>query len=340
MFPEKERDDSDNKKNSSINTEGNDDLEAKKELLRCDEGERDENDRADALLGKIGVSAGATADNELDEDIPSPPPPPLERARARQISRVGAISIAGIGASSSPYVLDSEQSSSSSPPTLPGSLLPSTSINQQTPDEENNLDARSSCAEASAQDSSSTLPSAINVTATLVTDDEYEAEIQRAIMRTAVRASKVEAIPEEEERRDGLQRPKWNGPVIFCSIFGTFLLLIVILGLSFYLVAPEDAFGDGSDDPDRIPDDPILSDDYVLNQNEEVLVNFLKNRSFDGGEALRQYASPQSKYTWPFFFRCMYALFNFHSLFLTTFCFEIQESRFDTSPPSFLPQLV
>ena len=199
-----------------------------------------------------------------EEEETAPAPPSLERAQARQVSRVGAIAVAGIGASRpvEDISLDLEQAAAEPPPPpVAFSSLGSTS------DE--------------------SLISAVNVTATLVTDDEYEAELHRVIMRTSVKATNVETIEEEEDKRRRTSRCEW------CLSVVCFFFIVVVLGTTLFLAAPGSSFRDNDDGVEPPVEDP--ADESVNVFSEKDLEQFLKLRSFDQGEALRDYNSPQRK---------------------------------------------
>lgn len=208
----------------------------------------------------------------LQEDDPeeeSAAPPPLVRTQARQLSRVGAMAIAGINAS---FVVEP-------PPAEPET------------DEENppltTLEATAS--NASTYYSVASTVAVPDVTATLVSDAEYEAELQRVILRTAVRASKVETEEEETETK------KWSRGFIL-SIFCGSLVLIIIIATAVFTASPDwfEPEVDSEDSDDVIA--PQALDDDAVSDNEKELDFFLKGRSFDGGEALNLYASPQRKF--------------------------------------------
>lgn len=191
------------------------------------------------------VKPGEDEEEESKSDIESTGPPPLQRAQARQISRVGALAIAGIGG-----------------PPLPA-------------DESCAADTTGTDTDGESANNDTPLPSALNVTATLVTDDEYEAELRRVIMRTSVRASKVEAVHDEEPAEKSCKLSAWLSMVVV----GAFLTIGLVALIS--LMVPG-VYDDGSSE--------------ALLGREEALVAFLKERSFDGGKKLRKYTSPQS--TW------------------------------------------
>ena len=208
-----------------------------------------------------------------DEESPAALPPALERAQARQISRVGAMAIAGIGAST----MTTEPDANIDLPTAGAD------------DEENNNDCPappSLVAHSSLGTVASTNLEA-QVTATLVSDDEYQADLQRAIMRTSVRASKVETVPETTAAAN---ERKYKKLICVGICFGS-LMAIILVAVLVYLAMADDPLGEDSDDiglPGGGYNGPPPA-------NEDALVKFLVDRSFDGGKALERYASPQSK---------------------------------------------
>ena len=221
------------------------------------------------------IEREAKKEDALQEDDPqeeSAVPPPLVRTQARQMSRVGAMAIAGIHASS---VVQS-------PPAEPET------------DEENppltTLEATAS--NASTYYSIASTVAVPDVTATLVSDAEYEAELQRVILRTAVRASKVETEEESETK-------KWSRGLIISIVCGL-LVMAIIIATAVFTASPDwfEPAVDNKDSNDVIA--PQALDDDAVSDNEKALDFFLKGRSFDGGEALKLYASPQRKF---FYFR-------------------------------------
>jgi hypothetical protein len=196
-----------------------------------------------------------------EEEMEFVPPPTLERAR----SRVGAIAVAGIGASrpvQDDTMADLEQAAA-----VPPALAANTSSTMG-----------SSLADVS-------LASAVDVTATLVTDDEYEAELHRVIMKTSVKATNVEPIHEDEKRK--FTCAQW------CLALLVAFLVASVLGTTIFL-ASSGVARDGDDGREPMsPDRPF--DDSTETGNEKDLEDFLMRRSFDQGEALRDYNSPQRK---------------------------------------------
>jgi hypothetical protein len=207
-------------------------------------------------------------------------PPSLRRSTAARhdVSRVGAVAVAGPGddlsASAVSFGTEDEEEAAIPPPALTSHTT-----------------SGSSAATTSTTTSTTSQPPPhheISVTATVVTDDDYEAELHRVLMRTAVRASKVETLPEEqapehddEARKAAARRPLWYIACLLCTLF-------VGLGVASVLwmtVVPEKNMLRGTADTTEAP--------TAAPDLEQELVYWLKDRSFDGGEALREYASPQ-----------------------------------------------
>lgn len=237
------------------------------------EGLVEEGQGGDYGISEKSEKSEKNKNSEIDpDDLEMPAPPPLQRAQARQISRVGATAIAGIGAPSTPPTsVDSGGADSNDTADPEGATI----ING---DCSNPLLSSSISQEETTPPSQ--LPSAVNVTATLVTDDEYEAEIHRVIMSTAVRASKVEAIREE---------PRKLRPVLLLTMLVGSVLITIVLASAVSLLLPGP---DGN------------------TSREEALVAFLKERSFDGGVSLREYASPQSTSATIIFLASHFLLFS------------------------------
>lgn len=205
-------------------------------------------------------------------------PPSLRRSTAARhtVSRVGAVAVAG-----------------------PGDALSASAVSFGTEEEEEAaipvaaLDSHTTSGSSAATTTTTTSsqpppPIEISVTATVVTDDDYQAELHRVLMRTAVRASKVETLPEEqapahddEARKAAARRPLWYIACLLCTLF-------VGLGVASVLWmtgTPEKNMLRGTADTTQAP--------TAAPDLEQELVYWLKDRSFDGGEALREYASPQ-----------------------------------------------
>uniref|UniRef100_A0A7S3KWS7 Leucine-rich repeat-containing N-terminal plant-type domain-containing protein n=1 Tax=Amphora coffeiformis TaxID=265554 RepID=A0A7S3KWS7_9STRA len=266
----------------------------------------------EAAAAKEAAGETAKGQQQGEQDEEAPAPPSLERARARQISRVGAVAVAGIDATPAPAAnIDLPTAGDEE-----NVLMMNHQLQQQQQQQSTTFPTEAPTSTSTLGSDATTTttdmppPSQMilqpNVTATLVTDEEYEAELHRVILRTSVKASRVETL---EASSDDERRKQWNHCVTTIVIFCTALLCIVILGTVVYLVLPDDTFRvgeDGSSSSSLTNNDnndatvgvgfptgaPTLAEEY-LSDNEKYLVNFLKERSFDGGEALRKYASPQ-----------------------------------------------
>eukprot|EP00977_Amphora_coffeiformis_P015957 scaffold4825_cov153-Amphora_coffeaeformis.AAC.4 len=201
------------------------------------------------------------------EESPAALPPPLERTQARQISRVGATAVAGIGVSTTTTTTTNDADVD----------LPTAGPMDDDGDEEL---AAPPLVVYSSLGTVATNTSDPEVMATLVSDDEYEADLRRAIIRTSVKASKVETIPENSSTAAS---SKTYERMMCAGICFGVLMAIILVSVFVWLANNDDDKGQA-----RIPEGlpPIAVD-------EDALVNFLMVRSFDGGEALQEYASPQ-----------------------------------------------
>lgn len=230
----------------------------------------------DALNGDIELGMKTRKrdpQHSAEDEMEAAAPPALERSQARQISRIGATAVAGIDAGTEPAADfdlptagDTEPDPPAAAPPPPPSLVAYSSTGSST---------------VATHDAA-----AAEVTATLVSDDEYQADLQRAILRSSVRASKVEPIPEDESTCKKYQKSCWCAAICFLL-----LLIPALVAAIIYSGVANDMIGD-SDDP---PGKPNREGPPGGPPNEDVLGDFFSERSFDGGEALQEYASPQRK---------------------------------------------
>ena len=182
-------------------------------------------------------------DDTVDEEAPRPP----TLQRGRQLSQVGAVAVPGMGAAT-----EAEISADTLDSTSSDSAVPLTSLDRE-----------------------------VSVEATLVTEDDYQAELQRVILKTAVKASIVE--PHEEESTSSKYGVYFW--VSSCAV-GWFVLAVLAMAVFLGLHDFSDKDSDINHDTPS-PEKPPL--------NETTLIAFLKHRSFDGGESLRIYTSAQRK---------------------------------------------
>lgn len=343
-----------NNNNNNDENDYSDNKEKEHHYETAMEGEEKEKDVDGGAIMERGWNGkekrnSAVVDDDDDDEEEAPAPPALQRSSARQISRVGAVSVAGIDATNNgsdalvaggalappPHIdlptagdeenalremnqqrLRRRESSEGGvttttttttdlpPPTSGTSAMRSDTVTiaTTTNDDDNNNNTNNE------QSSTNFIPVPTNVTATLVTDEEYEAELHRVILKTSVKASRVEplgSVPDETDEQQGRGTKLWKNPCLTTIlIFGTALLCTILLGFVVYLlVIPNNGTflrgnddRDGGDGSDSVPTAaPTFPDEY-LSEKQKTLVKFLKNRSFDDGEALRKYASPQRTY--------------------------------------------
>jgi hypothetical protein len=232
-----------------------------------------------ALPQQLNDDSSSSHDDDVDARALAPP----ALTRAPHVApRIGAVAVAGPGPALS--VAD-ESDYESIPPPLAA------------------LTSQTTSGSAASTASSSVLmssPPEISVTATMVTDDDYQAELHRVLMRTAVRASKVETLPEqrhdvhESDDEDDAHKARRSSAWYFTCLLATLLIGFALTSVLLATVPSSPLLRGNSiaaDAPTAAP-----SAFYEVDGEQE-LVFWLKDRSFDGGEALREYASPQRTYS-------------------------------------------